>query len=218
MLEIGPGIGSLTHFLNEKINNLDVVDIDEKSCNILRELYPNLNVINQDILKTNITKYNRIISNVPYSITSELLEYLLLEGENIKQLVLMVQEDAYRRIVSLSGKDYGPLSILINLSGIVKTAFKVSPNDFIPRPKCTSIVFTIDLFDNKPLKEQEYKVIKTLFANRRKTLLNNMQLLMNKENAINVLNSLGLPLTVRGEEIKPETYIKLVSLCLAEGK
>ena len=213
VLEIGPGIGSLTHYLNAKTDNLDVIDIDEKSCEILKKLYQNLNIINQDALKLDISKYTLLISNVPYSITSDLLEYVLLKGTNLKQLVLMVQEDAYRRIVSLSGKDYGPLSILIHLLGSVKTAFKVSMNDFIPRPKCTSIVFTINLFDKKVIDERGYKVIKTLFTNRRKTLLNNMLLLMDKDKATGILNQLGLPLTVRGEEINPETYLEIVSLC-----
>ena len=71
VLEIGPGLGSLTHFLKEKTSNLTVVDIDEQSCNVLRKIYPSLNVVNQDALETKVSEYERIISNVPYSITSE---------------------------------------------------------------------------------------------------------------------------------------------------
>lgn len=212
VLEIGPGLGSLTHFLNEKTKQLTLIDIDEESCKVLNKLYPNVEVINEDALKSDLNKYQRIISNVPYSVTSDLIEYILLKGSNNKQCVFMVQEDAYHRIISLKGKDYGPLSILIALKGNVKTLFKVSPTDFYPRPKCVSIVFKIDLFDECKIDEKEYRKIKTLFTNRRKTLLNNMLLMMEKEKALTLLDKLGLPLTVRPEEISPETYLKLVSL------
>lgn len=217
VLEIGPGIGSLTHFLEEKTDNLTVVDIDEQSCEVLKDNYPHLNVINEDALKADITSYNKIISNVPYSITSDLIEYVLLNGKDLKQCVFMVQEDTYRRIISLKGKDYGPLSVLISLRGKAKTLFKVGANDFYPRPKCVSIVFKIDL-NQKAVTKSEYKIIKSLFANRRKTLLNNMLPIMYKEQATSFLNELKLPLTVRPEEISPETYYKLVSLCLTKGK
>ena len=218
VLEIGPGIGSLTHFLNEKTNNLSVVDIDEQSCNVLRKLYPSLNIINKDALNTKVDIYERIISNVPYSITSELIEYVLLNGTKLRQCVFMVQEDAFKRIVSLKGKDYGPLSVLLSLKGKTKTLFKVGANDFYPRPKCVSTVFSIDLFDEQNLTNEQYKVIKTLFTNRRKTLLNNLLLLTSKDKATSLLEELKLPSTIRPEELTPETYYKLVSLYLAKGK
>ena len=216
VLEIGPGIGSLTNFLEEKTDDLSVIDIDEQSCEVLRDLYPSINVINQDVLKSDVSSYDRIISNVPYSVTSDLIEHLLLNGKKAKQLVLMVQEDAYKRIVSLKGKDYGPLSVLINLKGKVKPLFKVGPSEFYPRPKCVSIVFSVDLKDEEVIDEKGYRVIKTLFTNRRKTLLNNLLLLTTKEQANSLLERLKLPLTVRPEEINPETYIKLVSLYLTK--
>ena len=144
VLEIGPGLGSLTYFLNEKTGNLSVVDIDEQSCNVLRKLYPSLNVLNQNALETKVDEYERVISNVPYSITSELIEYVVLNGKKLKQCVFMVQEDAYKRIISLKGKDYGPLAVLLSLKGSVKTLFKVGSNDFLPRPKCASVVFEIN--------------------------------------------------------------------------
>ena len=218
VLEIGPGLGSLTHFLNEKTNDLTVVDIDEQSCNVLRKLYPSLNVLNQNALETNVDEYERIISNVPYSITSELIEYVLLNGKKLKQCVFMVQEDAYKRIMSLKGKDYGPLAVLLSLKGNVKTLFKVGSNDFLPRPKCVSVVFEINLFEEQQLTNEQYKVIKTLFTNRRKTLLNNLLLLTNKDKATSLLEELKLPLTVRPEELSPETYYKLVSLYFTKGK
>ena len=218
VLEIGPGLGSLTHFLNERSDNLTVVDIDEQSCNALRKLYPNLTVINQDALETKVDEYERIISNVPYSITSELIEYVLLNEKKLKQCVFMVQEDAFKRIASLKGKDYGPLAVLLSLKGNVKTLFKVGPNDFLPRPKCTSIVFEINLFEEQRLTNEQYKVIKTLFTNRRKTLLNNLLLLTSKDRATALLEELNLPLTVRPEELSPETYYKLVSLYFTKGK
>ena len=217
VLEIGPGLGSLTNFLEEKALHLTVIDVDEKSCEVLKDLYPSVNIVNQDALKANLSSYNKVISNVPYSITSDLLEYVLLKATKAKQCVFMVEEDAYKRIVSLKGKDYGPLSVLIHLQGKPKTLFKVSPSDFYPRPKCVSIVFSVVLND-KRIIEKEYKVIKTLFANRRKTLLNNLLSLTSKDNATALINNLELPLTVRPEELSPETYYKLVSLYYSKGQ
>ena len=218
VLEIGPGLGSLTHYLNEKTSNLSVVDIDEQSCNVLKKLYPGLNVVNQDALETKIDEYERIISNVPYSITSELIEYVFLNGKKLKQCIFMVQEDAYKRIISLKGKDYGPLAVLLSLKGNVKTLFKVGPNDFLPRPKCISVVFEIKLFEEQQLTNEQYKVVKTLFTNRRKTLLNNLLLFTSKDKAVSLLEELKLPLTIRPEELSPETYYKLVSLYFTKGK
>ena len=218
VLEIGPGIGSLTHFLDEKADNLTVVDIDEQSCEVLKETYPHLTVVNEDALKHNIGSYHHIISNVPYSITSDLIEYVLLNGKKLKQCVFMVQEDAYKRITSLKGKDYGPLSVLLNLKGKVKPLFKVGASDFYPRPQCVSIVFKVDISSGSQIDKTGYKVIKTLFTNRRKTLMNNLLLLTNKEKAERLLEELELPVTTRPEEISPETYLKLVSLYQAKGK
>ena len=130
----------------------------------------------------------------------------------------MVQDDAYKRISSLKGKEYGPLSVLLALRGKNKTLFKVGANDFYPRPQCVSVVFKIDLFNEPHVDKTGYKVIKTLFTNRRKTLLNNMLLLMDKDRAIELLNELKLSPTKRPEELSPETYYKLVSLYLAKGK
>ena len=218
VLEIGPGIGSLTHFLTERSNSLTVVDVDEQSCKVLKDLYPKVDVMNQDALKMNFHSYQRIISNVPYSITSDLIESILLKSKNLKQCVFMVQEDAYKRIVSLKGKDYGPLSVLLSLKGKTKTLFKVGSNDFYPRPKCVSIVFKIDISPDSLIDEKGYKIIKTLFTNRRKTLLNNLLLLMNKDKAASLLSELKLPITVRPEEVSPETYYKLVSLSRVKGQ
>ena len=214
VLEIGPGLGSLTHYLDEKYNNLTLVDIDTNTCKVLKELYPHQNVVNVDALKYNISSYEKIISNVPYSITSDLLEYVLLNGDKMQQGVFMVQEDAYKRIVSLKGKDYGPLSVLMHLKGEIKPLFKVGPSDFYPRPNCVSIVFSISITNKYKIGKREYHAIKTLFTNRRKTLLNNLTLLTNKEKAEGYLDRLYLSTNTRPEEISPETYLKLVSLYL----
>ena len=214
VLEIGPGLGSLTHFIDEKHDNLSLVEIDEKSCQLLKSVYPNIHVHNADALKFDLTNYDKIISNVPYSITSDLLEYVLLNDPKLKQAVFMVQEDAYKRIVSLKGKDYGPLSILMHLKADIKPLFKVSPNDFTPRPKCVSIVFSVGITNKHNVTKLEYRAIKALFTNRRKTLLNNLTLLTSKEKAEIMLKRLNLSPKIRPEELSPETYVKLVSLYL----
>ena len=212
VLEIGPGIGSLTHFINEKTNKLTIVDIDKNSCEMLKDYYKNINIINEDIFKINISTYNKIYSNVPYNITSDLLEFVLLESKYLDSAVFMIQEEAYRRIISQKGKDYGPLSILINSAFEVRSLFKVSKQCFYPQPNCVSMVFKLTKVST-PLDKKSYQLIKKLFLNRRKTIFNNLSSAFGKDKSKEILYELNIPLSTRPEEINIETYLKLVLHC-----
>ncbi len=218
ILEIGPGLGSLTHFLSIYSNSIDVIDIDERMTNFLKVIYQennNIHIICNDIRKVDVSNYTKIIGNLPYNITSELIVYLLINALNVKKMVLMSQLEAYERISATSGKDYGPLSILIHLLGDIKKLLVVKPGSFYPQPKCNSLVFAFTSFDNVDKKEviDIYKFCKPLFINRRKTILNNLSnLLKDKEKAKLILKECDIKENKRPEEIVIQDYVKLYSL------
>ena len=216
-LEIGPGLGSLTNFLVNKSSSLDVVDIDTRMCNFLSTVYNEneANIINEDIRKVDVSKYTKIIGNLPYYITTELITFLLEKSTKCEKMVFMIQTEAVNRFIDDSGKEYGAVSVLSHLLGTPKRLFSVKASSFYPAPKCGSTVFEINL-DKKVDREKMiavYKMAKQLFLNRRKTLLNNLGgYLGDKEKAADAITKLGLPLTVRPEEIKPNTYAELYNL------
>ncbi len=145
ILEIGPGIGSLTHFLSISNGDISVVDIDNRMIDFLKEKYPKkgINFILNDIRKTDVSTYDKIIGNLPYNITTETIVYLLLNAKAAKRLVIMCQSEAFPHFDDLSGKEYGPASVLLHLIGNSFKKFNVKPGSFYPVPKCTSTVFTI---------------------------------------------------------------------------
>ena len=218
VLEIGPGLGSLTHFLSSCSNSIDVIDIDERMTNFLKVIYQensNVHIICSDIRKVDVSKYNKIIGNLPYNITSELIIYLLINAKNVKKIVLMSQLEAYERISATSGKDYGPLSILIHLLGDIKKLLVVKPGSFYPQPKCNSLVFSFTSLDGVDKNEviEIYKLSKSLFLNRRKTILNNLtNLIKDKDRAKKILNDCQIMENKRPEEIIIQDYVKLYSI------
>lgn len=219
VLEVGPGLGSLTHFILEKTNKYKAVDIDNRMICFLKNTYPEIknNFINNDIRKENVEGCNKVISNLPYNITTETIAYLLKNSKNIKKLVLMCQSETFAHFSDVSGKEYGPISVLIHLFGSVKRIVNVKPGSFYPAPKCSSIVFSIDYSGQHTLEEclNSYYVSKQLFLNRRKTILNNMQnYLKDKEKALEILNALNISQTKRPEELTPDTYLQISKLIM----
>lgn len=214
LLEVGGGLGSLTHFLVNKAQEFDVVDLDVRMCNFLNSVYQNdnINIINEDIRNVDLRKYTKIIGNLPYYITTELVTQFVTQASNCSQMVFMIQTEAVNRFVDTSGKEYGPISVLIHLVGNSKRLFSVKPGCFCPIPKCGSSVFIIEI--NK-IEEKEkyldvYKMTKQLFLNRRKTILNNLtNYLGNKEKAQNTLQNLDILFTKRPEELEPNQYLRI---------
>lgn len=212
VLEIGPGLGSLTNYLPE-CTQIDVVDVDGKMCDVISYLYKdkNINVFNQDALKFDVSKYSKIISNVPYSISSNLLEYLLLNQKCCKQMTLMVEDEFFFRISARSGKEYGPLSILAGLSGDIERKITVNPGSFYPQPKCKSIVFNLYMrpqYDNQTIREI-YKLIKLLFNSRRKTILNNLSTLISRNDAENILLNNNINPLSRAEQLSINDFVNI---------
>ena len=214
VLEIGPGLGSLTHFLSKNAADITLVDIDQRMVDFLKIIYQqnNINIVTCDIRKHDVSKYTKIIGNLPYNITTETIIYLLENASSAKKMVLMCQAEAFARFNDLSGKEYGPASILIHLLGSSKKELVVKPGSFYPAPKCSSIVFTITLNDGVDRNEclNIYKMSKKLFLNRRKTIYNNLSnLLGDKSKAESILNELAISLNKRPEELSPEQFVHI---------
>lgn len=221
-LEVGPGLGSLTHFLIESTNKLDVIDIDYNMTTLLNIFYKdkNINIICGDIRKFDISKYDKIISNLPYNITSELILYLIKNGKNVKRMVLMCQKETLKHFIDTNGKEYGPLSVYLHLCGEVKKIFDISNSCFYPIPKCKSSIFTINLYKNINRDEnfEVYKFCKIIFKNRRKTIFKNLKSYINDDTIISAtLLELNIDRQTRPEQISPHQYLQLfrkIKICL----
>ena len=212
VLEIGPGLGSLTHFICQQTNNLTVVDIDERMIAFLKLIYKDIIIVQDDIRNHDVSGYNKIIGNLPYNITSETIVYLLLNASKAKKITLMVQSDAFPHFLDVQGKEYGPSSVLLHLLGEPKRLFQVKAGSFYPAPKCGSTVFEINIDPKCELEEAKrvYGFAKSLFLNRRKTISNNLlNVVKNKDLVNQILSESGILPTKRPEEILPLEYLKL---------
>ena len=218
VLEIGPGIGSVTHFLSLLDNEIDAVDIDNDMISFLNIFYKdndNVHIIENDIRKHDISNYQKVIGNLPYNITTEIITYLLTAKSNIKRMVLMCQIETFAHFYDVKGSEYGPTSILIHLLGSIDKCFPVKRGSFYPVPNVDSVVFRIDI-ENKYDKDEvlkAYKLSKSLFLNRRKTILNNLgNYLKNKDEALDYLTKLNIAPNTRPEQIEPIKYLELSKL------
>lgn len=214
LLEVGGGLGSLTHFLVNKSSSFDVVDLDTRMTNFLESVYKNENIsiINEDIRKVDVSKYTKIIGNLPYYITTELVTDFMVKTDKCTQMVFMIQTEAVNRFVDVSGKDYGPISVLIHLLGNSKRLFSVKAGCFCPIPKCGSTVFKIEInnVDDRERMLNVYKMTKSLFLNRRKTILNNLNNYTgDKEKSKKILQNLNILETKRPEELSPNQYLSI---------
>ena len=189
VIEIGPGQGAITGYLLEKTRNLSVIEIDGNNCGILRDRYKDLDVINRDILKTDLKflaeKYGgklRFIGNIPYNITTEIIFRLIDAREFVTDAQLMIQEEVARRLAAKPGnKDYGITSVLLQVCSKPELRFKVSHNCFYPKPKVDSRIIYIDFTQSleKNIKDMTFfrKFVKAAFSQRRKTLKNSLKIL-----------------------------------------
>ena len=145
VIEVGPGLGSLTHYLSLSNGLITVVDIDLRMTNFLKIIYQdsNINIIESDIRKVGVSSYNKIIGNLPYNITTETIQYFLLNANKAEKMVFMIQSETLNHFIDVSGKEYGPTSVLIHLLGDVEKLFTVKAGSFYPAPKCSSAAFAI---------------------------------------------------------------------------
>lgn len=214
VIEIGPGLGSLTHYLSLLNNEVTVVDIDLRMTNFLKVIYQNSNIkiVENDIRKTDVFSYQKVVGNLPYNITTEAIQYFLINATKSKRMVFMIQQETFAHFYDVSGKEYGPTSVLIHLLGKIERLFTVKPGSFYPAPKCNSVVFAIDINPDVDRDSviNAFKVSKQLFLNRRKTILNNLtNYLKNKELAVSTLEKLGINPLLRPEQLSPDTYLRI---------
>ena len=215
ILEIGAGLGSLSYFLSKYPAKSQLIDVDERMLMFLEEHFKdfeNIEVKRQNILKHDLTGFNKIIGNLPYYITSGIIEKLLLNGRDAESMVLMTQKEVYPKLLSFNKS---PLSLFLNYVAEISSPIDVGRNNFAPVPHVDSVVFVIK--PNKNIKNKEnaklFKVMKQLFLLRRKNILNNLSnLVKNKEKAREILGKMGIDFNKRPEELPIEFYINLLKM------
>ena len=215
ILEIGAGLGSLSFYLAKSNANCTLIDVDERMLMFLNEEFQgnnNLEIKRQNVLKEELGRFNKIIGNLPYYITSSIIEKLLLEAINTETMVLMTQKEVYPKLLSTNKS---PLSMFLNYVASISSAMDVGRNNFAPIPHVDSVVFTIT--PNKNIKNKEnkelYKTMKQLFLLRRKNILNNLtNLVKNKEKAREILEKMKIDTNKRPEELPIEFYINLLKM------
>lgn len=223
-IEIGPGLGALTQEMDNRNISVDAYDIDKDMVNHLNNLFKdssNVTVFNEDFTKVKLDKYKEevnIISNLPYNLTTPLIEKIVTSQIKVKKFEFMVQKEVYDRINAKVGtKDYSPLNIFIQYVGTLKVVRKVPKSSFIPVPNVDSIILMIDF--NKEISSDKnynsllYKVMKMCFLQRRKTLQNNLSsYLGGKDNAKEVIESSSLSPLLRADQMKLEDFISLTNV------
>ena len=216
IIEIGPGYGALTQKLISATENLIAVEIDNELAKNLKEKFPQLHLINEDFLETDISKLDstgnklRIVGNIPYNITSPILFKLIENNTLIKDAVFMVQLEVAKRMTANRGtKDYAILAVVLKYFTETELCFKISPNVFYPKPKVSSALVHIhfkEIEDSEEEQKMFIKIVKAAFGNRRKTLKNSFSNSIFQE--IDFSNS-GIDLSLRAENLSVDDFVIL---------
>ena len=232
VLEIGPGIGTMTQYLAERAGSVVTVEIDKALIPILEETlqdYDNVTVINDDILKVDINRLVeeknggrpiKVVANLPYYITTPIIMGLFESRVPLKSITIMVQKEVADRMqVGPGTKDYGALSLAVQYYAKPEIVANVPPNCFIPRPNVGSAVIRLTR-EEPPVQVKDEKkmfaLIRASFNQRRKTLVNGLGNAglpgITKESAAAALAQMGLSPTVRGEALTLEQFARLSDL------
>ena len=230
VLEIGPGIGTMTQYLAEAAREVVAVEIDTKLIPILQDTlkeYDNVTVLNEDILKVDIRKIAeeknggkpiKVVANLPYYITTPIIMGLFESEVPLDSITVMVQKEVADRMqVGPGTKDYGALSLAVQYYAEPYIVANVPPNCFIPRPAVGSAVIRLTRYQEKPVKVNDasfmFKIIRASFNQRRKTLQNGLynssELRIPKEKTVAALEELGLSPTIRREKLSLEEFAQL---------
>ena len=231
VLEIGPGIGTLTQALCEAAGEVIAVEIDRDLIPILEKTldsFKNVRIINEDILKLDLNEISqkplKVVANLPYYITTPIIMGLFESGAPIESITVMVQKEVADRMKALpGGKDYGALSLAVQYYAEAKIIANVPQNCFIPRPNVGSAVIRLKAHKNPPVevgdKEYMFSLIKAAFLQRRKTLSNALKnessLGLSRDEVVNALKKMGLPEDVRGERLSLEEFAGLSDILKA---
>ena len=230
VLEIGPGIGTLTQFLCESAGKVIAVEIDRQMIPVLEDTlseYDNVKIINEDVLKVNfselVEKENdgkpiKVVANLPYYITTPIIMGLLEMDVPIESITVMIQKEVAVRMQEGPGsKDYGALSLAVEFYSKAEVKMTVSPNCFIPRPNVDSAVIRLDKYKNPPVEVKDrtlmFRIIKGAFEQRRKTLTNALShssaFRTDKAKIEEALVKMGKNVNIRGEELTLAEFAEL---------
>ena len=234
VLEIGPGIGTMTQYLCENAREVIAVEIDKNLIPILTNDtladYDNVTVINEDILKLDLNKLVeernggkriKVVANLPYYITTPIIMGLFESHVPLQNITVMVQKEVADRMQAGPGsKDYGALSLAVQYYAVPYIAANVPQNCFMPRPNVGSAVIRLTLHEEPTVKVADeaflFRIIRASFNQRRKTLVNGLtnaaDLQVSKEQVQSALEQMGLAATVRGEALTLEQFAQLSNL------
>lgn len=230
VLEIGPGIGTMTQYLAEAAKEVIAIEIDKNLIPILEDTlseYKNVSIINEDVLKVNISqlveeknhgKPIKVVANLPYYITTPIIMGLLESKIPVESITIMVQKEVAERMQEKPGsKEYGALSLAVQYYAKPEIVANVPPNCFMPRPKVGSAVIRLTLHEKPPVEVRDekfmFQLIRASFNQRRKTLINGIgnasNLNIPKEDVAKALEKMGVSVDIRGEKLSLEEFAML---------
>lgn len=230
VIEIGPGLGTLTAKLLERAKKVIAIELDNRMISILNDrfsLFENFELINEDVLKVNLNevihkenvKSVKVVANLPYYITTPIIMKLLEDKLNIESITVMIQKEVAKRLTAQPGdKLSGAITYAVNYYCEPEEVIIVPNSSFIPEPEVESEVINLKIRKEPPVKvkneELFFKLIKASFMQRRKTLLNGITNsgLMNKEEVKELLSCVGLDERVRGESLSMQDFANLANL------
>ena len=236
VIEIGPGLGTLTKELLERAGKVISVELDKKMITILKDrfaLYDNFELINNDVLQVDLKniistekekgfKNIKVVANLPYYITTPIIMKLLEEKLDLESITVMVQKEVADRLIAIpSDKETGAITYSVYYYAKGEEILEVPKTSFIPEPEVTSKVIKLNIRKEPAVKvkspEVMFRIIKCAFMQRRKTLLNalvNTKVFLNKDEGIKILKKIGLREDVRAEKLKIEDFAKITDSIL----
>lgn len=232
VIEIGPGLGTLTKFLLEEAGKVVCIELDTKMLTILEDrfsLYNNFELINNDVLKVDLKELIRsekenkniknvkIVANLPYYITTPIIMKLLEEELELESITVMIQKEVADRLIANPGqKNTGAITYSVYYYATSEAILEVPNNSFIPEPEVTSKVIKLNIRNKKIVnpqdKEKMFKIIKYAFTQKRKTLINslsNTKIFENKKQGEKILEALNINQNARPEELTLEEFAKI---------
>lgn len=225
VLEIGPGEGALTALLLDTAEKVVTVEIDRDLEKILRKKFdgnPKYTLVMNDVLETDLKEYvgagTKVVANIPYYITSPIINKLIENRDVIDEIYIMVQKEVAERICAKKGKERSVLTLAVEYFGEAEYLFTIPKEAFTPIPKVDSAFMSIKLYKDDKYKKLIaedifFKYVKAAFANKRKNLLNNFTSLgMSKDELRVVLNEVGIKETERAENLTIEDFINLIAV------
>lgn len=227
VLEIGPGIGTITYEMAKTAKKVLAVEIDENLIPILQqnlEEFSNVKVINQDILKVDLKKlieeeFNnqsfKVVSNLPYYITTPIIELLITSNFPCKDMTIMVQKEvAQRMVASANDKDYSSLSVFVKFYSDAKILVNLPKTVFMPQPKIDSSILNLKLriHDEKVDQKKLFNLVRAGFNKRRKTILNSLSDVAKKDDLKIAFEKNGLKENLRAENLSLDDFIKLADI------